>query len=451
MTTAPTSESPDSAARSIVRRLAGASAVNLAMQMLSTALGLVSGLVLSRLLGASGLGVYAFAFAVASVLSVVARLGLENLLVREVAVAHEQGAWDTIRGMVRFSEGASMLTAVVVGGVALLAVGATSPPQTTSAVGWGMVLLLGMSCLQLRSGGLRGLDAVVAAQVPGMVVRPVVFVGLIIWLYVSQGAASPSQAMAAHAAAYLLAWALALMLWLRYRPPQIPHAPPRYELKRWMTAAAPLMVLGGLAIINLQADLIMLKWLASDASTGIYSVANQLARFTGLFLGVVNAVIGARLAALHAAGRREELQHVVTASAAGITGLTVPVGLLLIAVGPFALSLYGPEFAAGYAVLVVLVGAQMVGGLSGSVGNLLLMSGHERVVGWVSTATALLNVLLNALLIPRFDMMGAAIASATALVTWNLVLVFRVRTVLGLESTAFGWARARWLRTRPAV
>lgn len=429
------------------RRLAGASGINLVMQLSSTALGLITGLVLSRLLGASGLGIYAFALALANVLSVVARLGLEQLLVREIAVANEAGAWPVIKGLVRFAEWASAATALAVGGIAWLVLSLTSDAETAGTVAAAVVLLFAMSNLQLRNAALRGLDRVVAAQIPVLTVRPVGFLLLLGALFLVLPELSPMLAMSAHAVAYLGAWALSIGMWLRYRPASVAAVVPAYDPRRWMASAMPLMVMGGLSIINNQADILMLKWLASDASTGIYSVANQFARFTAMVLPVVNAVVASRFAALHASGKREELQDLVTASSAGITAATLPIAAALLILGPVVLSWYGEEFVAGYAPLAILVLSQLVNALSGSVGLLLVMSGHERVVGWVSTGTAALNIALNLLLIPRFDMVGAAFATATVMITWNVVLIFRVRAVLGLQSTALAWV-VRWWRRR---
>ena len=51
------------------------------------------------------------------------------------------------------------------------------------------------------------------------------------------------------------------------------------------------------------------------------------------------------------------------------------------------------------------------------------------------------NLLLSALLIPPFGMVGAALASTTSLIAWNLILVVRVRQRLGIDSTCLGWKR----------
>jgi len=50
--------------------------------------------------------------------------------------------------------------------------------------------------------------------------------------------------------------------------------------------------------------------------------------------------------------------------------------------------------------------------------------------------TALLNVVLNSLLIPFYGMSGAAVASTISLLIWNALLFLRVGKSLGINSCA---------------
>lgn len=54
-------------------------------------------------------------------------------------------------------------------------------------------------------------------------------------------------------------------------------------------------------------------------------------------------------------------------------------------------------------------------------------------------AGVLANVTLNAQLIPRWDIAGAASATGTSLVLWNLLMVVFVQRRLGMDATTFGF------------
>ena len=72
----------------------------------------------------------------------------------------------------------------------------------------------------------------------------------------------------------------------------------------------------------------------------------------------------------------------------------------------------------------------------GSVLLLLTMTGHEQDALVGVAAGALVNLSCSLALIPRLGLMGAAAASTLGLVTWNLILAWRVRHRLGLDPTA---------------
>jgi O-antigen/teichoic acid export membrane protein len=66
------------------------------------------------------------------------------------------------------------------------------------------------------------------------------------------------------------------------------------------------------------------------------------------------------------------------------------------------------------------------------------MTGHERDVARSLAISALLNIVLGLALIPGWGAEGAAVAAATSLVVWNIVLAVRVYRKLGIRPTAFG-------------
>jgi len=62
------------------------------------------------------------------------------------------------------------------------------------------------------------------------------------------------------------------------------------------------------------------------------------------------------------------------------------------------------------------------------------MTGHERQTAYGMSVAAVVNIFLNILLIPRFGMFGAAIATACSIVIWNILLWHAVRKHLGINS-----------------
>ena len=78
----------------------------------------------------------------------------------------------------------------------------------------------------------------------------------------------------------------------------------------------------------------------------------------------------------------------------------------------------------------------------------MAVTGHHdvsaRVLGW----SALLNVVLNALLIPPFGIMGAAVATAITSVIWKTWLERLARSRIGIRTSLVS-ALAAGRRSQP--
>ncbi len=80
------------------------------------------------------------------------------------------------------------------------------------------------------------------------------------------------------------------------------------------------------------------------------------------------------------------------------------------------LSLFGSDFTEASWSLKILVTGQMINALCGSVAILMIMTGHQKKSLPVVVCSALINVVLNAILIPSFGIAGAAIATSFTMI-----------------------------------
>ena len=79
----------------------------------------------------------------------------------------------------------------------------------------------------------------------------------------------------------------------------------------------------------------------------------------------------------------------------------------------------------------------MVNAGTGSVGYMLLMTGHQKWSFLNSVTSVTLNILLGALLIPHFGAMGTALGTMTALILVNIMRYMQVRLLLKMHP--YGW------------
>ena len=100
--------------------------------------------------------------------------------------------------------------------------------------------------------------------------------------------------------------------------------------------------------------------------------------------------------------------------------------------------MFGRDFVAGYPLMFVLAIGLLARAAVGPAEKLLNMLGERRTCAHVYAGSFLLNLLLCLVLIPRFGAMGAAAASACALVFESACLFLVAKFRLGFHCIVFG-------------
>lgn len=414
------------------------------LRVSGTAATLLLQIVLARLLGVQGFGDYMYVVSWIGLLSLVATLGLDTAALRYVSEYAARGAWQLVdaflrRSLVVVALASTTLSVLLVAVVSALGEHlADSLAQTffTSAL-----LLPGLALLLLVSGVLRGLKQVVVAMLPQWLLRPVLLVAAAGSLtLLLRRAPSPAAVMSADVAVCAL---LFVALWYRLRRHRRGVArserlslPP---VREWIATSLPIAALTAIRMTMSRVDILLVGTLLGTGAAGIYAAPAHMSILITFGLAAVNMIAAPLFAELRVRGESEELQRVVTLGTRGAFLFSLVVGSVLILLGPFLLGLYGPDFAAGFPPLVILVLSQVIGSAGGSVGFLLSMTGNERLAAWLTGGVGFLNLLLNLLLIPRFGLVGAALATGIANVAWTAVLAVAVRRSLGVRPTVFGW------------
>jgi O-antigen/teichoic acid export membrane protein len=392
-------------------------------------------------LGPEGYGVYAFAFALLTLLSIPAQAGLPQLVVRETAKARANEDWQLMLGIWRWSTRFialfSMALVLFIGGILWLG-GEWIDPNRRNTLLAGLLLVPLLALGLVRGSALRGLGSVVKGQIPGNVIRPgllIVFVLMASWIW-PERAAAPQVAMLLHVLAAFAAFALATVMLRNGQPSalrKVQH--PREEKVYWRRAALPLALVAGLQLINSQADLVLLGLIREDAEVGVYRVVVQMGNLVIFGLVAINQALHPHFAALYSSGDLNKLQRLVTMSARAILALAlIPVALFLFAGRPILGLVFGAEYVIGAVALAILSLGQLSNVAFGSVGALLNMTGHERDTMRGMMVAIVINLVLNLALIPYFGMAGAATATAVSFLVWNAILWNYVRKRLGIQS-----------------
>lgn len=430
-------------------RLAVGALGSFSLKIASTLLGLLITVTLARLLGPGGYGSYAYVLALVSLVAIPAQVGLPMLVVRETAKAQVESNWALMKGLWKWAVlvvlSISLIIAMAAFSIYEFGLFSTGPySYYTLVLGLALIPLIGLG--NLAGAATRGLRRVVIGLIPEFIARQtslLIFVFVLVYFY--RGELNPDSALTLYVFACFFAWIVGVVLLKRVRPAPLKLNPrPEYRSRQWFVAMFPLALMAGMQVINQNTDVIMLGYFWPSDLVGVYKVVLTGAATVAFGLQAVTLSVAPQFARLYTQGEKAKLQRLVTQSARMILFLSLPVVVGLVAFGEQLLTLlFGVEYAIGATALAILAVGQLVNAYVGSVGVLLSMTGHEKDTAIGVGVAAVVNVVLNFMLIPKFGIEGAASATAISVVVWNIILWRLVNKRLGLESMAYGFIGIR--------
>lgn len=437
---------------STTHRLLGTGASVLVLQAGSMVMAFVLSVLLARGMGTTEFGIYSYTLSIATLLAVPVQLGLPTLVVRNTARLKQSGE---ILQMYRLWSWATLVVLVVSAAMLIpvwfLAPLVFAPSLTPPLLLTVLALVPLMAAGALRAAALRGLGHVIQGQLPETVFRPALILALIsavLVLRTGRGPDSGAGGMQAQDALLVnllatgLAFIAGLILLRRVAPASDSGAAARTLHRDWIRTGMVLGVASSAMVVNRNLDMVMLGGLRPAAEVGIYKVAVNLSMLCATVMTALRLVLQPRIASLHAAGRFDEMRILATQVARLSFGGSVFLAVVFVVFGRDIIVLaFGAQFAAAYDSMAVLIAGQLANSFFGPVTMLLNMTGHEKIVMWSVIAAAVGNVVLNAVLIPLHGATGAATATATTLLAWNVLLNVQCLRRQGADSSILGLHR----------
>jgi O-antigen/teichoic acid export membrane protein len=405
------------------------------LQVVSLGLGFVSQLAVARLAGVSGYGIYAYALAWSAMVVQPSLLGLDRVLIRDLAIYRQAREFGLMRGLLRRSDQIALVGsgafAAVVAAIAL----PISENALRASVALGLLIIPLAAVGRVRQATLQGLKRASLGLLTQSVGRTFYFI-----LFLGVAAAvthsshmRPETAVGMQALAFGAALVTGSLAVRRVLPPSVLQSTPEFAGRRWAKSLPSLALFTALMILNGEIGVIMLGVLGNVDDTGRFYAAWRAAALVSLGMAAIAPVIAPRISVAFASGDRTKLEEILCKASQAALALALPPAIFFSVVGPWFLGLYGDDFRQGNAALQVLVIGQLFNVVAGVTVNALLMTKHERPAVFAYAVGAFINVVLCALLIPTWEALGAAIATAASLAVINVFLVIEVIRRLGVS------------------
>lgn len=406
--------------------------------------------VVSWILGPAALGLYVVATTWVALFARLATLGIEKGVLRHVPMARasddREGALASVLGTaLRYSGGASVLAMLVM--MALSEQFAAADGQVAAGgATWIAVLALALpseAVTQVLLFILRSVHDMVAFVVVRNIVLPgLLFVVGVPLMLLDVGRAS---LIVAYLCASYLSLGVAIVLFARrfrgLSASRLVRSPRDGAL---LSFSVPQ---GFTELMNFmlgRADILMIAMFLPHEPelVAFYTMASTIAATVKKARQAFDTSLAPMMADLIATGRTDELNALYQQVSRWVYLLYLLVAGVTTLLAPLLLRVFGEGFSEYWWLVPILVYGRLLNAMAGSSQVALLMSGRSRLELFNNASANVLNIVLNALLIPRYGVVGAAIATAVSLLLFNAVRAIQARMLLSLTPRASDVLRA---------
>ena len=415
--------------------------ISFLMRIVGQIMGFVITFIIAHYFGAKGLGDYVLAIIVLRLFVLIAKLGLDTASIRFIAEYASENQWDKIR-LFRKKISFLLLFSTILFSIIMY----VFSPYIASTIGANPVyikinsfFILPMAFFILNYQSLRGLKKISEFSFFYWTSR--VFFSVIIILIAVQFSRNENIPIIAFLLGLLIVSILSYFIFLnrlnleeKYNKKFKNSLLSSLGYKEILIVSLPLLLAQSGQFIMAWTDKLMLGGIMTPSDVGVYDVAFKLSMFVNIALTSVNSISSPKFAEAYALKDYIKLEKIVHQSTKLIFWSSIPLLLIFFMFSTTLLEFFGTEFIIGLNAFLLLCSARLVSVFTGPAGNLLQMTGKQMIFMKVLFFAALLNVVLNYFLIPKFGIGGAALASFSSIIFWNLSMVYFVKKHFGFTT-----------------
>ena len=399
---------------STIRRVAKNTAVLTLADIINKILSMVFVIYLARHLGDAGFGKYSFAFSFANIFMIFADMGLTTLIVRDVARDKSQSS-QYLGNIILIK---SILAILVFGLIAIVITAMHYPYDTTMAV-----YIIGFSLILVSfSGSFASIFSAYEQMEYNAVISTL---GKIIFVGLGLGAIFLGYGLIPIVSMFLISNIFALMLsvFIVFKKFTKPKFEINYTFWKYLIKnSTPFLLTGIFASIYFYIDTIMLSVMKGDEVVGWYNASynllSALIPFTAMFMYAVFPVFSRFFK-----DSKDYLKigFITSAKYLFIFALPITVGTTLISEN-IIYFFYQSEFSNSIIALQILIWAFLFISLNIVLYTLLNSINKQVLVTKATAFGAVINVILNLILIPKMSLIGASIA--TVITEMSLLFIY---------------------------
>ena len=391
----------------------------------------VMNVVIARYLEINASGLFFLSLSVITIISTIVRFGADNVVLRFVGIYSNESKWSLVRGTVYYISGVILIISIVITGIMLLfsrviSVEIFRKANLKSALFWISMSIPCIAVSTIIAMALQGINKVLHSVYIQNVFIPIL---LIVMIFVLKPHSAAKMSFLYFLASFVTL-AISIVLWLRF----VPNGQITFDKKMLISSCKPLWIVaifqqamqwGGQFIAGIYCQPAVLAQLAVAQRTSI------LIAFIGIAINLVSAP---KFAAFYSQGKLDELKRYSINTTRIMILFATPLLIFVYVFPDFILSVFGKGFKGGALMLQILSTGQYINVITGSVGYLLMMSGHGKEFRNINILSGIISIVLNITLVKFYGGTGAAFAIALSVAIQNILALGMVEKKLGFNT-----------------
>ena len=411
---------------SSVKRIAKNTGILFVSNIMSKLFGFVYTIYMARYLGAEGFGILSFALAFTGMFGVFADLGLQPLTIREIA-RNTELTGKYLGNIAAIKSILGIITFILI----VIAINLMNYPAETVYV----VYLIAFSVLMGSFNNMfysiyQGHEKMEYVGIGNILNSSLMLLGVFIAMYFGFNVEGFAYIYLISGIVVLL-YNLIISTW-KFVKPKI-----EIDLKFWkelLKESLPFALMGFFVIIYFKIDTVMLGMMKTNDVVGLYSAQYRIIDgLVGLIPTVLFTVFYPVMSRNIKNLDRLKSIYIKSFQLSLIVGLMISIFVSLFA-KEIIIFLYGREYIGCVLAFKILIWAFFIICISTITSGLLNSMNKQKIVAFGTGLGALINVMLNLLLIPKYSLNGAAFATVITEFFGFLIYIYFASRFLNLKN-----------------
>jgi len=423
-----------------LQKVAFGTSIILIGSLISLVFSFLSRILIARIWTELELGIFALSYSILSICVAISTLGLKQGVVRNIAYSLAKKDYKKIFSFISSSIYFSLITSVIVAAVVFfiaepLAINVFHEPGLVLPLRIFSLAIPFFALIEIIVSIFRGFDDIKPFVYFEYFLLGILFPVFIVLIYILDQ--SFENVFVAGTGTFVITFILLAAYStskisskkvLKYKRITSPAA------KELLFFSLPLLGTAMLQMIIIWTDTLMVGGILSASYAGLYSVSHNISQLISFPLGALLIMYIPVLSGLYAKKRFDEIKINYSIVTKWLCSITMPLFIFLFLFPESTIGfLYGSNYVFAADALRILSLGFIINNFAGPCGATLVSMGKSKFIMYATLSTAVLNIILNFILIPIFGIVGAAIASASSLFIINIAKLLKLYSLSGVQ------------------